>query len=314
MHFKSLATHLAIFASATAIPLAERDGCTPAVRQEWRKLPRETQQSYIEAVKCLKTKPSRLGKNLTTSLYDDFPYAHAHLALPVIHFVASFLPWHRYFVHVYEKALQDCGYKGVATYWDWTLDVANVSTSSIWDAETGFGGNGAGSDNCIADGPFKDFPMEYIQTESNKHCLRRTFNDATEEVGDVMARYYTPAIVETISHSASYNDYHIALESGPHGAVHSGIGGDMSPASSPNDPIFFLHHGQIDRLWTLWQAANPANRTMEYSGIRTQDQFDGVTPPAATLEDIMPMFGLADDVAVKEYMNTQAGPLCYRYE
>jgi hypothetical protein len=26
---------------------------------------------------------------------------------------------------------------------------------------------------------------------------------------------------------------------------------------SPNDPVFFLHHAQIDRYWAQWQAGNP---------------------------------------------------------
>jgi tyrosinase len=80
-----------------------------------------------------------------------------------------------------------------------------------------------------------------------------------------------------------------------------------------SDPIFFMHHTQIDRLWTLWQNAAPENRTLDFSGIKTQDQFDGTTPPPASLQDIMPMLGLADDVTVREYMSTTKGPLCYTY-
>jgi hypothetical protein len=30
----------------------------------------------------------------------------------------------------------------------------------------------------------------------------------------------------------------------------------MLPGSSPNDPIFFLHHANIDRLWSFWQHIN----------------------------------------------------------
>jgi hypothetical protein len=29
--------------------------------------------------------------------------------------------------------------------------------------------------------------------------------------------------------------------------------------SSPNDPIFFLHHCNIDRLWTEWQQQHPTD-------------------------------------------------------
>jgi tyrosinase len=38
-----------------------------------------------------------------------------------------------------------------------------------------------------------------------------------------------------------------------HNRVHVWVGGDMSPASSPNDPVFFLNHCNVDRLWADWQ-------------------------------------------------------------
>ena len=42
-----------------------------------------------------------------------------------------------------------------------------------------------------------------------------------------------------------------------HGRGHGYVGGDMDGSSaSPNDPIFFLHHAQVDRLWAAWQDAN----------------------------------------------------------
>jgi tyrosinase len=39
----------------------------------------------------------------------------------------------------------------------------------------------------------------------------------------------------------------------------------MATSSSPSDPVFWLHHANIDRLWSKWQAkhpgANPPNKT-----------------------------------------------------
>jgi len=46
-----------------------------------------------------------------------------------------------------------------------------------------------------------------------------------------------------------------ALE-GPHGTVHNVIGGTMSGSRSPADPIFWLHHAFIDKLWADWQVTN----------------------------------------------------------
>ena len=45
---------------------------------------------------------------------------------------------------------------------------------------------------------------------------------------------------------------------GVHGSVHVRTGGDMgSVPSAAYDPIFYLHHANIDRLWANWQAAHP---------------------------------------------------------
>jgi tyrosinase len=39
-----------------------------------------------------------------------------------------------------------------------------------------------------------------------------------------------------------------------HNRVHNWVGGSMSEGSSPNDPVFFLHHAFIDLLWSQWLA------------------------------------------------------------
>lgn len=40
---------------------------------------------------------------------------------------------------------------------------------------------------------------------------------------------------------------------GMHNRVHGWIGGTMGPGTSPNDPVFFLHHCNVDRLWERWR-------------------------------------------------------------
>ena len=51
-----------------------------------------------------------------------------------------------------------------------------------------------------------------------------------------------------------------------HGSVHIAVGGPsqdpqqqgtMATAHSPADPLFWLHHANIDRLWSQWTAAHP---------------------------------------------------------
>ena len=42
-----------------------------------------------------------------------------------------------------------------------------------------------------------------------------------------------------------------------HNLVHVWVGGSMGPGTSPNDPVFFLHHCNVDRLWADWQSKHP---------------------------------------------------------
>jgi tyrosinase len=62
---------------------------------------------------------------------------------------------------------------------------------------------------------------------------------------------------KTVAHS--YSPGFGVLESQPHnlvhncvGGVYSGVGGFMQAFMSPADPIFYLHHANIDRLWDVW--------------------------------------------------------------
>ncbi|MEO6332359.1 MAG: tyrosinase family protein [Gemmatimonadaceae bacterium] len=58
-----------------------------------------------------------------------------------------------------------------------------------------------------------------------------------------------------------FNSFSSSLES-PHGAIHGSIGGWMgSVARAAQDPIFWLHHCNIDRYWNLWLAQG-GGRTM----------------------------------------------------
>lgn len=51
------------------------------------------------------------------------------------------------------------------------------------------------------------------------------------------------------------------LETTPHGAAHVSWGGPiMRVGWSPADPLFFMLHSNIDRLWTLWQWLTPGYR------------------------------------------------------
>lgn len=60
------------------------------------------------------------------------------------------------------------------------------------------------------------------------------------------------------------------LENNPHNGVHVDVGGYRSrtnfgvmsnPGTAGLDPIFYLHHGNIDRMWAAWNANGNSNPT-----------------------------------------------------
>jgi hypothetical protein len=63
----------------------------------------------------------------------------------------------------------------------------------------------------------------------------------------------------------------------------------MAIAYSPNDPVFWLLHANIDRLWAQWQAANPNDQYDPASGAADgQNLNDEMSPfnvtPASVLD------------------------------
>ena len=67
--------------------------------------------------------------------------------------------------------------------------------------------------------------------------------------------------------------FQAVLEGGVHNSVHRAVGGTMRTSSSPADPLFFLHHANIDRIWAEWQVKNPRsnptnkNETLQHAPI-----------------------------------------------
>ncbi|KAK0611715.1 monooxygenase [Immersiella caudata] len=320
MKFLLLATLATAALALPSDPLSARQKktCTnPKLRKDWAKATNAEKKSYIDAVLCLATKPSRLKVPTHSTLYDDFAWVHAKLTDPQrIHAEPVFLPWHRYFVQVYEDALHSCGYTGAAMYWDWTADWAAPSKAAVWNPVLGFGGNGSDSADGngplklrIADGPFRNLRPTYWNGDVDPHWLSRDWAPAYPGQPELIGNAYSPSIMEEVFSWTEYERFWPALESSPHGGLHAGVGGgrgDMGPTSSPNDPIFFLHHAMVDKLWWEWQRADRDNRINAYKGMRNDGQ-------EASLEDMMPMLKLAPDAKVKDYIDTEGGALCYKY-
>jgi hypothetical protein len=55
------------------------------------------------------------------------------------------------------------------------------------------------------------------------------------------------------------NTFRWQCETGLHNLTQRFIGGSMDTAASPNDPLFFLHAANMDRLYAMWQGLHQAS-------------------------------------------------------
>ncbi|MDP3841510.1 MAG: tyrosinase family protein [Oxalobacteraceae bacterium] len=73
------------------------------------------------------------------------------------------------------------------------------------------------------------------------------------------------------------------IEALPHDVVHGDIGGLMgSVPTAAWDPIFWLHHANIDRLWTIWSEGKPIPKDFDSNWKAEAFVFDG--PGGAVLQ------------------------------
>lgn len=81
-----------------------------------------------------------------------------------------------------------------------------------------------------------------------------------------------------------------------HNHGHSWIGGIMNNTStSPTDPMFWLHHAEVDRLWQIWRQANPAPAPLLNDSDRIMD------PWSESYDDLL-------DIAALNYVYDSMSP------
>lgn len=88
----------------------------------------------------------------------------------------------------------------------------------------------------------------------------------------------TATDVQAVMTIGDFPTFQFELE-GLHDRVHNAVGGNMSTAASPSDPLFFLHHANIDRLWDQWQQAHPGINPPNVAETLRKAPLEGVKVP-----------------------------------
>ncbi|HWX64974.1 MAG TPA: tyrosinase family protein [Rhodanobacter sp.] len=260
----------------------------PVIRTNF--LANETaRKQYIAGVQLLKL----------SGRYDNYIRMHlAAMTFPVgasvgrinaAHMCAAFLPWHRALLHAFESDLQRVlnNTNFGLPYWDWSADavLADPTKSAIWGAGTTdcMGGSG----NPITTGPFVNWHTIDARGNVSTAGISRNlgaFGDLPSyaSIAEIIGRLpYDVSPYSTYSKTGFRNaleGYSNTSSSQMHNEVHGWVGGLMGIVQvSPNDPVFFLHHANVDRIWAMWQSQNSGQTYVPVTG--------GV--PTQQLNDVM---------------------------
>jgi len=138
------------------------------------------------------------------------------------------LPWHRVFLYLFEEALHNYHPDVCVPYWDWT---------------------------CPEE---QHFPDWLAGIQPTVHTPTRTINVIRSPGSDGSLATITATTPSAMAQT-TYAGFSAPIN-GIHGAVHIWVGGTMSDAAvSPADPVFWLHHANLDRLWWNWYNSPQGN-------------------------------------------------------
>lgn len=143
-----------------------------------------------------------------------------------------FLPWHRVYLLKLEKMGQKIDKQFFIPYWDWTTQ-RSVPTLIANYTPT-------------------------VKVTGTDIDVRRNPGSANQ--------LPTSSQINTILSRTTFTAFTRDLERGPHNFVHGWVNGTMSFINmAPADPLFWMHHAQVDRLWSIWQSSH-SNQNPTLSG------------------------------------------------
>lgn len=167
----------------------------------------------------------------------DFRNMHTNVSSPQAHGAPGFLPWHRAYLLDLERELQAIDPSVALHYWRFDQPAPNVFKREFLGASDPIG--------TVLFSPTN--PLQFWRTDGIQGINRRPFfNTSTAPPG-----LRTEA--QTLALGSQYASFRI-LEGNPHGTAHTSFGGSISSiGTAARDPLFFLLHCNVDRLWARWQ-------------------------------------------------------------
>ncbi|GJM32106.1 MAG: hypothetical protein DHS20C18_11070 [Saprospiraceae bacterium] len=195
-----------------------------------------------------------------------------------VHGSTNFLPWHRAYLHAFERAIRH--FSGdpdfALPYWNWISHDRKV-------------------------------PAHFLDESPDNPLFHARRNSGLRD-RQIDVRWVSERIINEILGFTNFGEFTSpnfggrGLESKPHNNIHGFIGRDMNdPVTAGRDPIFYCHHANVDRIWALWnEKGNPNPNTSNWLNVSFNKHFSDEQGHAIT--------GTTTSDMVSTY------PLGYRYD
>ncbi|MBS0533044.1 MAG: tyrosinase family protein [Proteobacteria bacterium] len=217
---------------------------TPVLRRSISTMPLNDPalNSYRKAVAAMKALPANDPRNWTKQ-------AQIHLNF-CPHGNWYFLPWHRAYLAAFEKLCRQMSGDNTFAlpYWDWT---ANPQLPAAFATPTY-----NGQPNPLFDSTRSSQTVTIPSTYVGPSVMQSIYGETSFEV---FGSSRPNGQNNTSPSWQRVRGYEGPLESTPHDHVHTTIAGNMATFMSPLDPIFWLHHCNIDRVWDQWNRIGRSN-------------------------------------------------------
>ena len=160
----------------------------------------------------------------------------------------AFLPWHRAYLLDLERELQAIDPSVTVPYWRFDQPAPRVFSRSFMGSTE----SAAGTVIFTASNP-----LSLFATDGQLGIVRLPFFDTRTQAA---ANFNGPVVAEqpVVQSQLPYTRLRPPLENNPHGRAHTSftVGFISQIGTAVRDPLFFLLHANVDRLWAKWQWFN----------------------------------------------------------
>jgi tyrosinase len=189
----------------------------------------------------------------------------------------NFFGWHRIYLYYFERVLRWAANDPTLTlpYWDYT-DPAQTALPDAFQEQD------------------PSLPVSPLFEWRRSEALNEGLATLNPQVTDIDGAF---------TNAKDFLDYEGQIETGVHGNVHCSVGQTCPVAImglvgvAANDPIFYEHHANIDRMWSCWQHAHPNEKPGDWQN----EQFSMIDETGALVKK-----------TVKNFLDTRA--LGYMYD